>query len=386
MNNNTTSIHNFVKAQSKDNLPFYAYDKSIIRKRAKELKEAFPEFEILYSVKANPNDEIIETINSEQIGIDAASVNEVYKANCANINKEHIFYSAPGKSLKEIKTVFDKCIIIADSINELKIINEYATSQKQITEIGIRLNVISSYEIQAFEVMSGHEAYFGISLVDLGKSMNIIKSFNNISIIGVHAYMGSQILDWNQIVSNFDNICNEIYELERLLKIDLAFVNFGGGFGVPYNFGDKKLALNLIVSELKKLSNLSRLKSKRLLIESGRFITAESGYFVTEILDIKDFSERRKIIIRGGMNTFFRPIFTKQQHKIEVLNSKTEKILCDIHGNSCTPLDTIAKGIMVNECDIGDLIIFHNAGAYGYSMSLNQFISPEPTKEYFFND
>lgn len=115
---------------SEVNKSFYVYDEEEILKSINILNDKFKEFEILYSVKTNPNKHILDLMSKNNIGSDAASAKEVQISNTANINKKNIIYSAPGKRRKDIEESIDKCIITADSYNELSLLNEIGKKEK----------------------------------------------------------------------------------------------------------------------------------------------------------------------------------------------------------------------------------------------------------------
>ena len=99
--------------------PFYAYRKQVILRQAQKLKQVFPDFEILYSIKTNPFFPILQTISEFGLGADAASAKEVSESRRAGIPSERIYFSAPGKTRDELEDVIGRCHIIADSFHEL---------------------------------------------------------------------------------------------------------------------------------------------------------------------------------------------------------------------------------------------------------------------------
>ena len=102
---------------------FYLYDEKIINERIDMLKTKFPKAQFLYSVKCNPDKNVLKTIFNKGFGVDAASLGEVLIAKDMGLAKNQIYYSAPGKSYEDIKEAIDKSVIIADSLGEIKRIN-----------------------------------------------------------------------------------------------------------------------------------------------------------------------------------------------------------------------------------------------------------------------
>ena len=81
------------------------------------------------------------------------------------------------------------------------------------------------------------------------------------------------------------------------------------------------------------------------------------------------------VILNAGMNSFFRPMFTHDYHAIRQMTVRNEMEQITVVGNLCTPIDEYYKGITLPAVEIGDILAFENAGAYGYSMSLLDFSS-----------
>jgi diaminopimelate decarboxylase len=150
----------------------------------------------------------------------------------------------------------------------------------------------------------------------------------------------------------------------------LEYINYGGGFGVPYENYEQPLDLHKLANQIKTPDGI------RLNLELGRYLVAEAGLFITRVVDIKESFGIKYIILDGGMNAFFRPKFTGQHHRVHVLGKRemaTQTVA--LTGNTCTPLDVFYEEIELPVLEIDDLLIFENAGAYGYSMSLLDFIS-----------
>ena len=105
---------------------FYIYDENVIAGQISALKGKFPHFEFLYSIKANPFEPLVNFIFSRGFGADAASAQEVSIGSSAGLKSGNILYSTPGKTRRDIEKTIGKAIIIADSYNELLLINNVA--------------------------------------------------------------------------------------------------------------------------------------------------------------------------------------------------------------------------------------------------------------------
>ena len=115
----------------------------------------------------------------------------------------------------------------------------------------------------------------------------------------------------------------------------------------------------------------------RLIFEVGRFLVAEAGIFVTTAIRVKDSRGKHFIITDGGMNHFTRPVFIGINHPVRLLNkiAATRETECSVGGPICTPLDIIGKDVMLPMPERGDMVGIFGAGAYGYTMSMLNFMS-----------
>ena len=129
-----------IKKQSEFYDSFYIYDESVIDEYTERLKKCFKGVEFLYSVKTNPNIQVVKTVVSHGFGADAASLNEVLLCEKCGLPKDKIYYSAPGKSDYDIKGAINKSVITADSLNEIYKINKIAGEMGIKAEIGVRIN------------------------------------------------------------------------------------------------------------------------------------------------------------------------------------------------------------------------------------------------------
>ncbi len=366
--------------------PLYIYDEQIITRQINKLKNNLTLFDTLYSMKCNPNEDILKCMLKNNVGVDAASSGEVLICSKLGFDKNNIFYSSPGKRLLDIERSFDKSTIVADSIHELALINEFASAKNISLDVGVRINPVNDkHKDIALEVMSGGPSKFGIDYDVLIKNFDYIKTLKNITVSGVHVYFGSQILDVDVLYNNFKIISATVVDL--LNFFDIKFVDFGGGFGVKFEKIDVELDIAKLSQLISQDENLKYLKDKniRCMVESGRYLVSESGVYVTKIVDKKQSMHEIFLIVYGGMNGFFRPIFLKQNHDLGIIQKNPSDVFetVNVAGNLCTPIDMFVTSANLKKAEIGDLVILRNAGAYGYSMSLIDFINHDKPREIF---
>ena len=384
--------------------PFYIYDEKVIGDQIQELKTNFPEFEFLYSIKTNPNKDVIKFISQNDIGSDSASKNEVFKSIDAGMPKEKIIYSSAGKTKQDIEETYDKCIITADSYHELEVINEVAKEHNIVLRVGVRIN--SNYAIEGGDILPNK---FGIDEESLLPHKEFIDSLKYIKICGIHVHLKSQILNYETLYNYYKDVLELAVFCVDEMGFDMDFVNFGGGLGVAYSQRENELEIESLGQKCREL--IKEFKEKlncRLIIESGRFIVCKSGTYVTYIIDKKVSRGANYLIVANGYNGFHKttlaemvkgyvqgpledihavePLFTSYDaYEVKVLNKSQEKEEVTVCGNLCTAADLIGKNLVLPKAEIGDIIAITNAGSYGFTLSPILFSSHDIPYEIYLN-
>ena len=383
--------------------PFYMYNEGVITKQIEMLTEKLPQFEFLYSIKTNPYNPIVDLVVSKGFGADAASAKEVIIAQKAGLSCEKILYSSPEKTRKDIEETLDKSIIVADSYNELALINDVARQRGLHIKVGVRIN--PDYNMN---MGKGVSSKFGIDEETLVNQKEFFENLTNIKIVGIHVHLRSQILEHITLYRYYEKVFELALFCKESMGWKLEFVNFGGGIGIPYSVSnDTPLNFELLSEECKML--VERFKneiSARLIIETGRFLVCQAGQYITPIVDIKESRGTKYLIVTNGLNGFLRPsiaeflaaympqeselqgcepLFTaKDAFEFTILKSEKaslEKV--SVVGNLCTSADIMAKDIMLPKANVGDILVVSNAGSYSYTLTPVLFASqPLPLQIY----
>lgn len=373
------------------NTPAYVYDKNRILGNIQKLKNAFPQFAILYSIKANPYPPLVHCIASQNIGADAASKNEVLLARAEGTAPDQIYYSGPGKTGIDLTETIDHCIFIADSFHELELINRIAEERGIVQEAGIRIN--PNFTMNGTPGIPGK---FGIDEELCTK--DAFAAYPAVRITGIHVHVQSQELDWEKIARYYENIFSLAVRIQQEIGHPLTFINFGSGIGVPYQETDASVNLAALGKRAAELVTIYRPQiSAKLLIESGRFLVCEAGTYITEVLDIKRSRGKTYLIVAGGLNGFFRPaisafagdghaaaepLFTaRDAWRITSDATTPETEVVDIVGNLCTASDILAENVRLPRAAVGDRITFTHAGSYACTLSPQLFGSQKKPEE-----
>jgi diaminopimelate decarboxylase len=361
--------------------PLYVYDFSSIQHNYNLLLENFPQFDIFFSIKANPSLAICSFLSQLKCGAELASDGELSIALKAGFQPENIVFAGPAKTDGELTYAINAGIasVNVESFGELERLNDIAKRLGKSVDVCLRVNTKLS-EVTTKEVMAGGSSRFGIDEEKIFERLDPL-NYDYINFVGIHVYTASGILDVDAILRNFERTLRVASRL-RESGFPIEIVDVGGGFGVPYLEDDEELDIALLGDKTEKLlQSFPELSDARKILELGRFLMAQSGVFLTRVMDVKCSRGKTFVATDGGMNNFFRPILMEHNHPTFVVNKlgKPETDTVNIGGPICTPIDVIGKDVSAPDVEEGDVIGYFNAGAYGYSMSMHNFLShPNP--------
>jgi diaminopimelate decarboxylase len=179
-------------------------------------------------------------------------------------------------------------------------------------------------------------------------------------------------------------------ELAPLLPGGLRYLNLGGGFGIPYFEGEAPLDLARVSGALDALlgRHAAALEGTELVLELGRYLVGEAGYYVTRVVDLKTSRERHYAVVDGGMNHHLANSgnlgqVLRRNYPVVVGNKVGVAAgpRVTVTGPLCTPLDMVADDVALPPLAIGDLVVVLQSGAYGNSASPHGFLSRPPPRE-----
>ena len=360
----------FSSLATKYGTPLYVYDFDYIQTRYDELKEAFSGQKniINYAVKANSNLSVISHLATRGAGADCVSIGEVKRAVMAGVSKYKIIFSGVGKRDDEIREALnlDILLINLESEEEMKRVEAVASQLGKIARISVRVNPNIDAKTHPYISTGLHDNKFGVE-IDMAKRMYIYaKKSPFLNPVGIHFHIGSQLTQLEPI----SEACAIVADLARTLKaleIDIKFFDVGGGIGVVYQ---DETTIN-IQEYAEMIKNATKNMDVTILCEPGKYIVANSGYFLTKVLYEKKNAKKRFVIVDGAMNDLIRPSLYDAYHKIEAVGKTGEDFLADVVGPVCESGDFFGKDIGLPKLEHNDLLVVKSAGAYGFSMSSN---------------
>ncbi len=355
-----------LQAASMYGTPLYVYDVSCIQHQFKKVQSTFErnDAKIFYACKALTNLNILRVIQKMGGGIDCVSINEVKLALMAGFNSEKIIFTPNSVGLEEYLEATELKLNI--NIDNLSILEAFGNHFGSTYPVILRLNphIMAGGNLK---ISTGHiDSKFGISIEQIEDIKNIVQS-TGIKIQGLHIHTGSEIKDIAVYIKGLELVL----DLTKFFP-DVSIIDLGGGFKVPYKdeeVGTDMQSLGLQVSEVLKKHEIQYKRTFELWFEPGKFLVSQCGYFLVKANVIKHSPTRTFVGVNSGFNHLIRPMFYDAYHRItNISNPDGEIQTYNVVGNICET-DTFAWDRDLNKVRPDDILLFSNAGAYGFEMS-----------------
>ena len=415
--------------------PLYIFSEKKLLANYNELYNAFnslyPKTQIAYSTKNNVLGGIIEKILQKTDWFEVTSLGEtqsVMKASSSvgvkpNIIQTNI-YKPSDLILESIKNGHILAIdSYQDCVNIERIAEKVGMEAKVFLRVnpGIRMsiegtvfssaatwakcaNIISTREkllddLEESEVKSWLAPLHNIPSKDTAEYLsNYITEKNTLNLLGIHAHPGSQVtsLDYYKY---FSLIVTRFFKnLNESLGNRLVYLDIGGGYPVDYKSGENISGVNDIAKVI--ISNIKEAKiSPKLILESGRYITANAGSLLSKVVLTKENAVTQNIAVLdvSFYSDLIDTIAARWHFESKLVNDlpiekKSEKY--ELFGITNDSLDLIdpqrrmcscgklitpeRKRIFPRILNSGDLILILSSGAYSTCFNSNYCLHSKP--------
>lgn len=371
--------------------PFFAYDRSLLTERIALLRAVLPaDVDLSYAVKANPMPAVVQHVSRLVDSLDVASSAEMLVALDTGIPADHVSFAGPGKTTAELRQAVAAGVIIE---------MESPTEAERIMSIGERLGIRPRVAVRVnpdFQVkgsgmrLGGGPQQFGIDAERVPALLTALAGAD-LEFLGFHIFAGTQNLNAGVLCDAQRKTVELALRLADQAPAPVQYLNLGGGFGIPYFARDQPLDLSPIGQNLESLlagEIRPRLPEARVVVELGRFIVGECGFYVTRVIDRKESRGKTFLVVDGGLHhqlaasgNFGQVI--RRDYPIAIGSRAPEAgtEVVSVVGCLCTPLDLLADGAALPRAEVGDLVVVFQAGAYGLTASPTAFLShPVPTE------
>ena len=368
--------------------PFYAYDRNLLTRRVDELRAMLPTtVQIHYAIKANPMPALVGHLARQIDGFDVASAAELRVALDTGISPHDVSFAGPGKTDSELaQAVASGVLLNVESIREIRAVAEAVQRTGCEGRIAVRIN--PDFELKSLGLkMGGGPRQFGIDAEAVPAALAEIAKLG-LLFEGFHIFSGSQNLSAEAICDAQSQSLAMAVRLANYAPAPVAFLNLGGGLGIPYFPNDKPVDLSLIGSHLHKVAEdaAHSLPQAQLVIELGRYLVGEAGVYVCKILDRKVSRGEVFLVADGGLHHHLAATgnfgqWIRKNYPMCVGNrmNEMETEVVSVVGPLCTPLDLIGDRVELACATAGDFLVVFQSGAYGFTASPHLFLShPEP--------
>jgi diaminopimelate decarboxylase len=325
-------------------------------------------------------------------GIDVASAGELRTALSVGAAGRDISLAGPGKSVEDLVSAVQAGILVnVESAGELARLNQVALAQGQVARVALRVN--PPFELKSSGMrMGGGAKPFGIDSEQIPTLLAALPTLTGLAFEGFHVFCGSQSLNIAHVTEALTASYHLALQLAGHLPpgVLLHSINLGGGLGVPYFPGDRHLDLDPLASCLDEIARqaVHQVPQAGFSMELGRYLVAESGVYLTRVVDRKVSRGHVFLVTDGGLNHFlaasgnFGQVIRKNYPVTTIsgtaglargVGSDLEQV--SVAGPLCTPLDVLADKMWLPRADVGDWVAVFQAGAYGRSASPAHFLS-----------
>ena len=377
--------------------PAYVVDEETLRKKLSILEAAYRGFQgqaiAAYSMKANFNPSIIRVFMSEGILFDITSIGEIEFYLRLGGNPENIIYTSITEEEEEFRIILSKGVnrVVLSSHNGLVNLIRSSKSLGLTTSVLIRIN--PEVGVKAGVRASYKNGKFGVpingSTVDSATSLfgKIFES-ENLELEGVHFHLGSQIEDTSCFVPALEKVENFILKMKgEHPELRLKILDIGGGTPVDYGRSvpsPREIALPII----SKLNSMVKTLGAdfTLIIESGRFLAAESSVLITRVVNSKVYEASKFIIVDAGYHLLLDAALLHQAYPQEIIPASTEEfggehMKINVVGRLCDALDIFPSEstLSLGGVQDGKLLVFRNTGAYSLVFNMPFHCQIKPT-------
>ncbi|THB80086.1 MAG: diaminopimelate decarboxylase [Desulfobacteraceae bacterium] len=359
--------------------PVYVYDLDNVILQFERFKSFFPwpDLKVCYAMKSNYNPHLLRALCKAGAHIDAVSPGDLYMAQACGFDPSRMIYTANNMKDSEMESVMGTGVLM--NIGSLSRLEKYARAYPG-SRVCLRFNpdvVDGAHE----KIKTGGDlTKFGILLEDAVKVEAIIKG-HDLKVVGLHEHTGSGLENPDSILKAMENIMSVA---TRQMFPDLEFLDFGGGFKVPYHPDEADVDYHGIGQRVVEM--FSRFcqaygRALSLVFEPGKFLTAQSGVMLLEVNTIKNNRSRTICGTDSGFPQLIRPMFYDAYHHItNISNPQGTEESYDICGNICETGDLFASQRMISQIRENDILAIEDAGAYCYAMGGNYNLRPMPAE------
>lgn len=359
--------------------PTYVYDLERLHRRCERLDRLTRDgHAIFFATMANDHPDVLAAVRALGHGIFVNSPRHLELARALGFPANKIIYAASNMQPEEMQRCAEHGVhLILDSLGQLK---QFADLSGPGAELGLRLSVGSTRD--GGDLTDDPSYRFGLVADEIPRAVAMARD-RGVRIVGAHAYFGTDVMRPEVLLGGMRRLA----EAAQCLP-DLRYLDVAGGLGVAEGLHQEFDIERYARGAAELLHGLQTRLGRRidLLIEPGRYLVADCGYFFVRVVDVKLRPDRAFVGTNGSVAIFPRPLVypDRAAHPCELIGPRRKAAAhpqpLDICGNSTYSRDFLARQVRLPLPAAGDLLVFHKAGAYCRSM-ITDFLGKERPDE-----
>lgn len=350
--------------------PLYLYSRATLERHWHAFDNAVANYPhlICYAVKANSNLAVLNVLARLGSGFDIVSGGELARVIEAGGDPKKVVFSGVGKTVSEMEMALELGIYCfnVESAAELEQLNLVALRLGKVAPVSLRVNPDVDAGTHPYISTGLKENKFGIAMEEAEAIFLRAHELAGLEVKGADCHIGSQLTEIQPFLDAMDRMLGLI---DRLAEkgVSISHLDVGGGLGVTYDDEVPPQPSDYASALLERLAG----RELKLIFEPGRAIAANAGIFVTQVLYLKQNSEKNFALVDGAMNDLIRPsLYSAWQNIIAVNPRQGDTLNYDIVGPVCETGDFLGKDRSL-VLESGDLLAVRSSGAYGFTMSSN---------------
>jgi len=360
--------------------PVFVVAEEDLRARARAFVQALssrhPDFDVLFGSKAFPCTAVYRVLAEEGLACDVASGGELYLARRGGFDPARIYLHGNAKSEQELREALDARVghVVLDSFDDLERLERVAGQAGRTGEAAqaVLLRITPGVAGETHEAISTGQvdSKFGFSMEQAPQAIEAAGQSSALALVGLHCHIGSQLLE----LEPFRAAIQAIGALG-----EFPVYNVGGGLGVAYLASQHPPSVAEYVESIVDACHRWLGADKRLLIEPGRALVANSTVTLYTVQTVKR-NVSTWVAVDGGMSDNLRPMLYGAPYEAVIadrpLAPATER--CRLVGKHCESGDVIARDVALAQPAAGDVVATPVTGAYGYALANNYNSVPRP--------
>ena len=362
--------------------PSFVYRLDVAGERFRLLQKSLPaRVRLAYAIKANPHPALVGRFAELGASFDAASIGELSLLERLQVPGSRILFAGPGKSKQELECALRLgARIEIDGLEDAQRIDDFmmrsprGTSYPVAAEVSLRVHPQRGVSEGSRIIGGAGPSAVGVDEENLSQFLNDVRTLARVNVRGLQVFAASNERDALRLAANHRVALSIARVLADEVGAELDLIDLGGGLGIPYSADETELDVAVLGESLAELLDANAWFRGDLLLEPGRWLAGPSGAYLTRVLRLKESRGTRFVILEGGINHLLRPLLTGQAFPVCAPGLHGGELVYTLTGPLCTSLDRLGE-VLLPQLKSGDLLMFGQTGAYGFTEAMGTFLS-----------